>query len=139
MKDNTAFEVVRKYRFYAAHRNQNLNDKCRNIHGHTYKIEVHLVLQKQEQSGVSMLFSDIDKLIEPIIQQLDHSFILDKNDALYEYLLKFNEPLKMYVLDAVTSVENLSEHLTKLFRSTGLNVTCVKVAETESSVVTYLA
>ena len=28
--------IQKEYRFYAAHRNEELHDKCRNLHGHRY-------------------------------------------------------------------------------------------------------
>ena len=30
--------IQKDYRFYAAHRNEELTDKCRNLHGHRYGI-----------------------------------------------------------------------------------------------------
>ena len=30
--------IQKEYKFYAAHRNEELTDKCRNLHGHRYGV-----------------------------------------------------------------------------------------------------
>ena len=67
------FKITRKYHFYAGHRNEKLKDKCFNLHGHTYHIEMTFDLSYDPYSGITMLFNDIDKLVYPIIDELDHS------------------------------------------------------------------
>ncbi len=100
--------VTRKYHFYAAHRNKHAGEKCGRIHGHTYDIECTFNF-RMDANGVSMLFADIDKLIEPIIKQYCHFLLLYENDPLCKILKDANEPF--IALPFETSVENLGEHI----------------------------
>lgn len=128
--------LTRKYHFYAAHRNQELCDKCRNIHGHQYEIRVTFDLAKK--SSITTLFAELDAKVKPIIDEYDHGMLIDKNDPLYAHLLAFNEPLKFVVFNGPTSVENLVERLFWEIRvRTGLNVYVVEVDETKSSTIIF--
>ena len=61
-------KINKKYHFYAGHRNENLDDKCRNLHGHTYYVTMDFDFTEFNQAtGITMLFSDIDSIVNPII------------------------------------------------------------------------
>lgn len=131
-------QLTRKYHFYAAHRNQELCDKCFSPHGHAYDVRVTFDLVKA--TSITVLFSEIDKLVKPIIEEYDHCFLIDINDPLYAYLLKFPEAdrFKFNVFQGPTSVENLVEKLYFEIRErTGLNVVAVEVDETKSSTIRF--
>lgn len=130
--------ITRKYRFYAAHRNEELNDKCRNIHGHTYRIEAELMFPDPKSAdGVSMVFSDIDKLIQPIIDLYDHGFMINESDKLY-FMLRQYFDFKLIPFKQTTSCENLAERLYRqiapLFEG---NLISITVQETDSSIVKF--
>lgn len=128
--------LTRKYHFYAAHRNQELCDKCRNIHGHQY--ETRITFDLIQKGSITTLFADLDKLVAPIIAEYDHGMLIDENDPLYLHLLKFPEVLKFKVFSGPTSVENLVKKLYNEIRErTGLNVYAVEVDETKSSTLRY--
>ena len=77
--------IEKKYHFYAAHRNKNAGEKCGRIHGHTYDVVCHFKFNEMKD-GVTMLFSDIDKVVEPIIKQYDHHLLLFRDDSLCDVL-----------------------------------------------------
>lgn len=140
--------IERKYHFYAAHRNELLNDKCRNIHGHTYYVTVELGYPSTGAAGVTMLFSEIDKVVEPIVKQFDHGFIIHSKDPLYPVLTKYigeqKDPLKLLVLPCPTSVENLARVLWEqikeqcdFYKLGGVTNLAVSVQETNSAIVRY--
>ena len=78
-------KIEKKYHFYAGHRNVHAGEKCGRIHGHTYNMKCVFQFDKM-RNGVTMLFSDIDKVVEPIIKQYDHYFLLYEKDSLCELL-----------------------------------------------------
>jgi len=129
-------QLTRKYHFYAGHRNQELCDKCRNIHGHRYGVRVTFDL---EQIGcITVLFAELDALVKPIIDEYDHGMLIDINDPLFKALRDFDPTLKFKVFDGPTSVENLVKKLYNEIRDrTGLNVYAVEVDETDSSTLRY--
>jgi 6-pyruvoyltetrahydropterin/6-carboxytetrahydropterin synthase len=140
-------EITRKYHFYAAHRNELLNDKCFNLHGHTYRVEVVLEFPSEENvavfeddPGVAMLFSEIDEKIGSIFLFLDHSTMLHVNDPLYEWLAEFNKKnsraMKVIPFEFPTSCENLAQFLFESIEN-NLPIIALKLSETDSSTVTY--
>jgi 6-pyruvoyltetrahydropterin/6-carboxytetrahydropterin synthase len=128
--------IEKKYHFYAAHRNKGGGVKCGRIHGHTYKITCQFKFNQLNEYGVTILFSDIDKLVEPIIKYYDHNFLLYKNDQLVDCLNVMNEPF--IELPFETSAENLCLYLfTRIKNETQLPIIKIELAETETSKVIY--
>lgn len=129
--------INKKYHFYAAHRNPEGGEKCGRIHGHTYEIECYFDFEyRDKESSVTVLFSDIDKLVEPIIKQHCHWFLLWENDSLCELLDLANEPYLK--LPFITSAENLSIWLfNRIKTETKLPISRIELAETKTSKVIY--
>ena len=135
------YKINKKYHFYAGHRNENLDDKCRNLHGHTYYVTMDFEFQYNEETGITFLFSNIDRIVEPIIKELDHSLLINSDDPLLQYLYDFmqdeGEDLKIYKLeDMVTSAEHLSKHIFERVEK-HLPIKKITLQETTSSIVTY--
>lgn len=127
--------IEKKYHFYAAHRNKEAGEKCGRIHGHTYEIVCSFKFSEMK-NGVCMLFSDIDALVEPIIKEYDHYFLLHDQDPLCEILELHNEPF--IKLPFETSAESLAIWLfTRIVNEAKLPLKQIRVAETKSSTVVY--
>jgi len=126
-------KIEKKYHFYAAHRNKEAGEKCGRIHGHTYNIVCHFAFQDMH-NGLTMLFSDIDKITEPIIKQYDHYLLLYKDDLLCELLNLANE--KFIELPFETSAENLSIWIFNQIKQ-HLPIVKIELAETKTSNVIY--
>lgn len=128
--------IEKKYHFYAAHRNKGGGIKCGRIHGHTYDVKCHFKFKEINQSGISCLFSDIDKLVEPIIKEYCHWLLLHEKDSLVDILQKANEPIKIMPFE--TSAENMSLFFfTRIKNETKLPIIKLELAETKSSNITY--
>lgn len=125
--------IEKKYHFYAAHRNKNAGEKCGRIHGHTYDVVCHFKFDEMKD-GVTMLFSDIDKVVEPIVKQYDHHFLLYKEDSLCDVLNMANEPF--VELPFETSAENMAIWIFTQIK-THLPIVKIELAETKSSNVIY--
>jgi 6-pyruvoyltetrahydropterin/6-carboxytetrahydropterin synthase len=71
-------KIGRIYRFEAAHRLPLLPDghKCKNLHGHNYKIEI-VVSGDLDIRGFVADFAEIDAEIIPIVRLLDHHLLND--------------------------------------------------------------
>jgi len=130
-------KIEKKYHFYAGHRNKNADEKCGRLHGHTYYVtcifDTGLI---NKDSGVTLLFGDIDKLVEPIIKEYDHYFLLYYKDSLCDVLNLANEPYRSLPFE--TSAENMAMWLfTRIKNETKLPISKIKLQETTSSTVTY--
>lgn len=125
--------IEKKYHFYAAHRNKSAGEKCGRIHGHTYNVVCHFKFDKIV-NGLTMLFSDIDKVAEPIIKSHDHMFLLHDQDELCNALDAIGE---IYLaLPFETSAENMAIWLFNLIKRE-LPIVKIEIAETKTSNIIY--
>tara|TARA_R100000935_G_scaffold39959_1_gene61480 strand:+ start:739 stop:1137 length:399 start_codon:yes stop_codon:yes gene_type:complete len=128
-------QIKKKYHFYMGHRNKKAGAKCGRLHGHTYNVLCYFNFNKID-NGLTMLFSDIDKLAEPIIKQFDHWFLFCENDPILKHLNKAGELYKTVPFE--TSAENMSMFFFKEIKKyTDLPITRIELAETKSSTIIY--
>jgi 6-pyruvoyltetrahydropterin/6-carboxytetrahydropterin synthase len=72
-------EIFRELAFDAAHRLENLPEghKCTRVHGHTYRVRVHVTGDIGETSGWVVDFAEINRLAKVVLDQLDHQMLND--------------------------------------------------------------
>ena len=70
-------ELVRDYRFEAAHRLPRLppTHKCSRLHGHSFRFSIALEGEVDERTGFLIDFGDVDTIVQPFVEQLDHFFL----------------------------------------------------------------
>jgi 6-pyruvoyltetrahydropterin/6-carboxytetrahydropterin synthase len=70
-------ELVREYRFEAAHRLPRLPDDhmCKRLHGHSFRFEVVIAGEVDEATGFLVDFGDVDRIVRPIVERLDHYYL----------------------------------------------------------------
>ena len=133
--------IIRKdYKFYAAHRNEELADKCRNLHGHRYGVSCFFVVERK--GAVSTLFGDFDAVIEPFLKaEYDHGMLINVKDPLYDTLRhhtqRTGECFKLKTFEVPTSVENLAFKLFSEITEFGFELDRLEIRETDTSVVIY--
>lgn len=113
--------------FAAAHQLKNVTEKCENLHGHNFRVEVGIVGEKLNEAGVLMDFSLLKKELRQILDSLDHCFLNDhpafsKTNASSEALARF-------------IAEELGKRLTE--REKGVSVRRVRVWESENASAAY--
>jgi 6-pyruvoyltetrahydropterin/6-carboxytetrahydropterin synthase len=133
--------IIRKdYKFYAAHRNEELDDKCRNLHGHRYGLSCFFEVERH--GSISTLFGDFDSKVEPLLKsEYDHAMLINVNDSLYATLLEHNrrtgESLRLKTFEVPTSVENLAHKLFTEITELGFRLAKIDIRETDTSLLTY--
>jgi len=132
--------IKKTYKFYAAHRNEELQDKCRNVHGHRYEIRCHFRVERQ--GSISTLFADFDRRIEPLLQhEYDHAMLVNVNDPLYKALAGYSrqsgDQLRFKRLGGPTSVENLAFQMFSEISAMGFDLETLEVQETDTSTLVY--
>ena len=132
--------IQKEYKFYAAHRNEELQDKCSNIHGHRYGL---LCFFEVERTGsITTLFSDFDAKIEPLLKNTyDHSMLINVYDSLYATLLdhtrRTGESLRLKTFERPTSLENLAHQLFSEITDLGFRLQKIELRETDTSTLSY--
>ena len=72
-------EIYKVFKFDAAHRLPNVSagHKCAQLHGHSFRIEIHVRGNVDSHTGWVMDFADIAAACQSIIDQLDHKYLND--------------------------------------------------------------
>jgi 6-pyruvoyltetrahydropterin/6-carboxytetrahydropterin synthase len=70
-------EIYREFTFEAAHRLPCVpaGHKCARLHGHSYRIEIHVSGEVDERAGWVMDFQQIKDAFAPVHDQLDHRYL----------------------------------------------------------------
>ncbi|MHB8623056.1 MAG: 6-carboxytetrahydropterin synthase QueD [Sulfuricaulis sp.] len=70
-------EIYKLFTIEAAHQLPNVPEKhkCRRLHGHSFRVEIHVSGPVQENSGWIMDFAEITRAFQPLYDQLDHHYL----------------------------------------------------------------
>ena len=70
-------ELYKEFSFESAHFLPMVEEthKCRNMHGHSYKLTVHLTGNIDERLGWVIDFNDIKKAVLPLVDMVDHKVL----------------------------------------------------------------
>jgi 6-pyruvoyltetrahydropterin/6-carboxytetrahydropterin synthase len=72
-------DIFKIFTLEAAHRLPQVppRHKCARLHGHSFRIEVHVSGPIQEESGWVTDFAEIATAFEPLKMQIDHNYLND--------------------------------------------------------------
>jgi 6-pyruvoyltetrahydropterin/6-carboxytetrahydropterin synthase len=72
-----AVEIFREFTFEAAHRLPHVppGHKCARLHGHSYRIAVHVDGAVAIETGWVQDFADLACAMQPLLAQLDHYYL----------------------------------------------------------------
>lgn len=69
--------VTKEFTFEAAHKLNNYNGKCANLHGHTYKLRV-TTKGPIRKNGMTIDFVTLKQIVgEKILDRVDHTYLND--------------------------------------------------------------
>ncbi len=121
------FELKIRTHFAAAHQLKMVAQKCENLHGHNWHVEVRVSGKKLDRAGVLMDFGVLKKHLSEIIGTLDHQFLND---------------LEMFTDVFPPSSENIAiyiaRQLQKKINHPGIRVSRVSAWESDNSCATYI-
>jgi 6-pyruvoyltetrahydropterin/6-carboxytetrahydropterin synthase len=82
---------------------------CKNIHGHSYKMMVELE-GTQDESGMIMDYYDLKKIVNPVIEKLDHAFMVNEKD---KHIIEFLDSVKSkkVIVGFQSTVENICKYI----------------------------
>ncbi len=119
------FEVKIVTQFAAAHRLENFNGKCENLHGHNWKVEVFLVGKALDKAGLLMDFGVVKARTKEVLAEIDHKYLNEL--AAFQDRNPSSENLAQY----------LYERLGDIFNRDGVKVHRVNVWESDTSCASY--
>lgn len=134
-------QVIKTVKFEMAHRLSNYKGLCKNVHGHSYKVDIILEGETLNKSGMVLDFSEIKTLWQPLNDKLDHSIMLE-NCAENQQLINLLNTLGMRVnvVDYNPTAENMAKYfytyltteLSSLYKNE-VKVKAIRVHETDTS------
>ena len=119
------FELKVVTRFAAAHQLKMVAEKCENLHGHNWKIEVYVAGESLNEAGILMDFGEIKKDVTEVMKSLDHRYL---NDLECFAGNPSSENIAMYI------AETLAERI----NAPGVRVSRVTAWESEDASATYI-
>ena len=113
-------------KFAAAHQLAMVTEKCENLHGHNWKIEVHVAGSKLNEWGVLVDFGEIKCHLSDVMDTLDHKFL--NNIEAFRDVNPSSENIAKYIADRMQS------RLT----DPSIQVSRVRVWESDDACATYI-
>ena len=70
-------EIFKQFTFDSAHFLPNVpaGHKCREIHGHTYRLVVYIEGDLDKHLGWVMDFAELKRVIDPVVKSIDHKLL----------------------------------------------------------------
>ncbi|WMJ89709.1 6-pyruvoyl trahydropterin synthase family protein [Anaerocolumna sp. MB42-C2] len=128
--------------FDAAHILAGYEGRCRNIHGHRWRVIIEvksLTLQSEKQSeGMIVDFAQLKEDIKEEVDFLDHALIIERNTlkiSTYEALQE--EGFRLIELDFRPTAERLSKYFYDKLVNKGYQVKSATIYETPNNCASY--
>ncbi len=119
------YELTIETNFSAAHQLRGYKGKCEELHGHNWKVQVHVNAERLNEIDIAIDFHELKNFTNEIISQLDHKFLNE--------VFPFTE--------RNPSSENIArwiyESLKKKINDGNVRVSAVTVWESETASATY--
>jgi 6-pyruvoyltetrahydropterin/6-carboxytetrahydropterin synthase len=69
------FTIFKDFPFSAAHAIRGHTRGCQNLHGHNYRVRVHLRAERLDELGMVLDFADLKAMMREIVGPFDHRVI----------------------------------------------------------------
>lgn len=132
--------VTKTIRFDAAHILTNHRGLCKNLHGHTYRVDVTVAKDDSDTRDMVIDFKDLKATMQKYITDVfDHSFIYDETSAgESEIAAVLNKhSMRIVKMPFRSTAENLARYFFDLLVPHIVGLSAVTVWETPDSCATY--
>ncbi|UOB19268.1 6-pyruvoyl trahydropterin synthase family protein [Abyssalbus ytuae] len=141
--------ITKQFSFEAGHALYGYDGKCKNVHGHSYKLSVTVIGNPISETshvklGMVIDFGDLKKIVkEEIVDKFDHATVFNKNTPHIELATELerhghNVILVDYQPTSEQMIIDFSEKI-KTRLPEGIQLHSLKLQETESSYAEWYA
>ena len=102
--------VSKRFRFDASHILPDHEGACKNLHGHTYTVLVQFTGELND-NGMVIDFGDIKAMVEPVLDAMDHSFIIGPDTPMELLLAVQALKYRTYFMPGPSTAEFMAEHI----------------------------
>lgn len=141
--------ITKQFSFETGHALYGYDGKCRNVHGHSYKLSVTVIGQPILDSshvkfGMVIDFGDLKKIVkEEIVDQFDHATVFNKNTPHVELANELKtRGHDVILVDYQPTSEEMVSHFAKKIQKRlpkNIDLHSLKLQETDSSFAEWYA
>lgn len=134
--------LTKEFTFEMAHALWNYDGLCKNIHGHSYRLQVTIlgtpvIDQKSSKLGMIMDFKDLKAIVKTrILNRFDHAVVINKR-APHEFIQNVKQMFDIIeIMDYQPTCENLIADFAKIIKNelpSGIELHSLRLYETTSS------
>jgi len=140
--------VTKRFHFEMAHALFQYDGLCKNIHGHSYNLEVTLIGESKTEpghpkDGMVLDFGDLKEIVKTnIVDRFDHSLMVNSlfSDSQIEILKKTTD--RIIVVDFQPTSENIVADIAKILQQlmpAGVSLFSIRLFETVTSFAEWFA
>ncbi len=132
------YTVTTECSFDAAHFLAGYDGKCRNIHGHRWKVQIEIAGEDLQEGGMVVDFTDVKKDLKDMADYLDHCLIIERGslkEVTYQALVE--EDFRIVEVDFRPTAEHFSRYFYEEMTKKGYCVKRAVVYETPKNCATY--
>ncbi len=131
-----------------AHALYNYDGRCRNVHGHSYKLYVTIIGETikdpdHPKNGMVMDFGQMKRIVQDgIVDELDHSLVINKNEPHSKYSDLGEMYQRYHKVDFQPTSENLVVYIAEKIKQqlpAGIKLFSLRLSETSSSYAEWYA
>lgn len=124
--------------FDSAHFLAGYDGKCKNIHGHRWRVVLEVSKENLDDGGMVIDFTDLKHELKNFADTLEHAFIIEKGSLRYEtHKALLEDDFKIVEVDFRPTAENFAKYIFDEFKNKGYDVRAVEVYETPKNCARY--
>ncbi len=141
--------ITKQFSFETGHALYGYDGKCKNVHGHSYKLSVTVIGQPISDTsnvkfGMVIDFSDLKKIVkEEIVDKFDHATVFNKNTPHIELAAELkNRGHHVILVDYQPTSENMVTDFAEKIRKrlpSAVELHSLKLQETDTSFAEWYA
>ncbi|MGS0525911.1 6-pyruvoyl trahydropterin synthase family protein [Zobellia nedashkovskayae] len=141
--------ITKQFNFETGHALYGYDGKCRNVHGHSYKLSVTVIGRpitntSHVKQGMVIDFGDLKKIVkEEIVDQFDHATVFNKNTPHVELAKELTDRGHSVILaDYQPTSENMVIDFSKKIKArlpVNISLHSLKLQETDTSFAEWYA
>ncbi len=140
--------VTKRFHFEMAHTLYEYDGLCRNIHGHSYNLEVTLIGEPRKEpghpkDGMVIDFGDLKEIVKlQIVSRFDHSLMVNRLVPEEQKNLLKKTTDRLIVVDFQPTSENIAGYIAKILQQhlpAGVTLFSIRLYETVTSFAEWFA
>jgi len=144
----TKIRVTKRFHFEMAHALFQYDGLCRNIHGHSYNLQVTLIGEAKKQpghpkDGMVLDFGDLKKVVKSkIVDRFDHALMINSLFSEEQINLLKQTSERIIVVDFQPTSENIVTYISEILKQhlpSGVSLFSIRLYETVTSYAEWFA